>query len=95
MLKRVNVLLNNVFLLLTLPLLSGCLGGGITSLGLGSLFGISGGSAVGELAFLSGNSAVQAIAQTHNPEPATMVLMGSGLAALTYYRKATKRKVKP
>jgi len=71
-------------------LLSGCLGGGITSLGLGSLFGIGGGGA-GELAFLGGSSAVQTIAQTHNPEPATMVLMGSGLVALAYRRKATKK----
>ena len=90
MLKRVDVLINNICLLLTLPLLSGCLGGGITSLGLGSLFGIGGGSA-GELAFLGDHSAVQ-IAQIHNPEPATMVLMGYGLAALTYYRKATKKE---
>ncbi len=90
MLKRVDVLINNICLLVTLPLLSGCLGGGITSLGLGSLFGIGGGSA-GELAFLGDNAAVQSIAQIHNPEPATMVLMGSGLAALTYYRKATKK----
>ena len=86
MLKRVDVLINNVCLLLTLPLLSGCLGGGITSLGLGSLFGIGGAR---ELAFL-GDSSVTQIAQTHNPEPATMVLMGSGLAALACYRKATK-----
>ena len=32
------------------------------------------------------------IATMHNPEPATMLLLGGGLAAMTYYRNRNKRQ---
>ena len=32
------------------------------------------------------------IAKIHNPEPSTMLLMGSGLAALRFYRRKFKNK---
>jgi len=78
----------NILMLAVLPLLVGCGGGGgLAALGLGSLFGLGGDSfssfSGGSLALLSGGP----IPVLHNPEPASMLLMGSGIAAMAYFKK--------
>jgi hypothetical protein len=74
--------------LLFLPLLAGCGsgGGGLAALGLGSLFG---GGVSGGLALLGGGAGT--IASVHNPEPASMFLLGSGVAAMSFFKKVTKK----
>lgn len=73
-----------------MPIFTGCGGGGgLALLGLGSLF--SGGSSVSTfgggttLALLEAGSG--SIPVVHNPEPATMLLFGTGMAAMAYLRK--------
>ncbi|MCR4337395.1 MAG: PEP-CTERM sorting domain-containing protein [Candidatus Omnitrophica bacterium] len=78
----------NALLVLALPMIYGCGGGGGGAISqLGSLFG--GGSSSSSLAGgSSGGSGFGSIANIHhNPEPATMLLMGSGLALMACYRK--------
>ena len=76
------------------PALIGCGGGGgggSASLGLGSLFGgggssISGfGSEITTLVLLDQGGG--GIPTLHNPEPATMLLFGTGMAAMAYMRR--------
>lgn len=86
--------LNTTLLVLTVPLISGCGGGG--GLSLNSLFGSGGGSEAassgggGSLASLSGVSGGGG--DFHNPEPASMLLMGSGIAAMAYAKYKNKNK---
>jgi hypothetical protein len=82
-------LFNAFSMLAIVPLLAGCTGGGLAALGLGSLFGLGGGSGASlfggsQLAFLGETGG--SIPVLHNPEPATMVLMGTGIAAMAYFR---------
>jgi hypothetical protein len=74
----------NLTLLALVPLLTGCGGGGAALLG--SLFssvasGGGAGSGFSPFGFTS------TIASVHNPEPASLLLMGGGMTALAYFRK--------
>jgi len=82
-------LVNFLVLFLLLPWISGCGGGGAGIAGLlGSLFGGGGGSGGSGLAgFISDGSGVTTLARLHNPEPCTMLLMGSGLIAMAFANK--------
>jgi hypothetical protein len=87
--KKVLAAFKSYAFLLFLPILSGCGsgGGGLAALGLGSLFG---GGVSGGLALLGGGAGT--IAHTHNPEPASMFLLGSGVAAMSFLKKKASKK---
>jgi len=82
--SRIELIKKYGFLAL-LPLLAGCAGGGSAAFGLGSLFG-GGGGGGGIPDIISG----EAIATIYQPEPASMLLMGSGLAAMAYFKNKKK-----
>jgi len=70
------------------PLLSGCGGGGASLLGLGSLFGFLGGGG-GDFGKSFTDPDLLANIGT-NPEPATMLLMGGGVATMAYFKAKKK-----
>jgi hypothetical protein len=81
----------NIMLLAVVPLLSGCGGGGgLAALGLGSLFGLGGSNSFssllggGSLALLNSPETIPTLV---NPEPTSMLLMGTGVAAMAYFKK--------
>ena len=89
---------------LAVPLLSGCVGGGGSggSGYLGSLFidnYSGGGGATQELLTQGANlfsqapsvGTEEALAQIHNPEPVTFLLLGGGLVAMRCLRKKNER----
>jgi len=84
---RLDLIKKYGLLAIVVPMLTGCGSGGSGFLGLGSLFSgvgsILGGSGGGG-SLLSGGS--DGLASISNPEPATMILMGSGMAAMAYYK---------
>jgi hypothetical protein len=78
---------------LMLPFLAGCGGGGggsLVSLALGSLFGLGTGVAFTGGGLLAAGGSGAGIATIHNPEPASMFLMGSGMAIMAVYKKIKK-----
>ena len=82
-----------IALALALPFIYGC-GGGASSL-LGFLFG-SGGS-IGDIVLLvggGGGGGGGGLAGLHSPEPASMLLLGSGLMAMSYFKSKTNRRSK-
>jgi len=84
--------LNNIkkfgLLAITVPLLTGCGGGGAAALGLGSLFGFAGGGSptIG----IAGPGPGPGLAAIVNPEPASLLLMGGGMAAMAFYKSRKK-----
>ena len=86
---------NYAVLSLLLPFVYGCQGGGGGgggSAASGLLPVSDGGSGISGLSGLSGGSGDPGttIATIHNPEPATMLLIGGGLMAMRYYK--TKKR---
>jgi len=81
-----------------LPFIYGCgAGGGIGSL-VGFLFG-SGLGSIGDIALLGsggggGGGGGGGIATLVQPEPASIFLVGSGIAAMSYFRSKTNRHSK-
>ena len=96
MVKTVMARIMNFALLSLLPILAGCNGGGG---GGSSAGGISGLSSLGggltniptpdSLAAVTGGDA---LATLHNPEPATMLLLGGGIAAMAIVRSTKFHK---
>jgi len=71
-----------------LPVVYGCGGGGGGgSAALGALFGPGSGGGGG-----GGGGGGDTLATIHNPEPATLLLMGSGMAVMGLYRKHKKNR---
>jgi hypothetical protein len=101
--KIIGKINDYAMLVCTLPLIYGCSGGGGGGgLGfLGSFFGGGGSASSGGGTFTSGfafNGGAGAaggatgIATIVNPEPASMLLMGSGLVAMAIYNKKRHQK---
>jgi hypothetical protein len=97
--NKIKGLVSKALIVLMLPFLGGCIAGG--GLGLGALFGLFGGAAAGIgglLASLGGGAGGvggaaatgAGIATISNPEPASMILFGSGVAAMTYFKNRKK-----
>jgi len=86
-----------VTLAVALPFIYGCGGAGVGSL-VGFLFG-SGLGSVGEIALLgaSGGGAIagaSSVASLTQPEPASMLLVGSGIMAMSYFKSKTNHRNK-
>ena len=100
--NTLNLRIINIFLFFSLlPTLVSCSGGG-GSLGflssLGSLFAAGSGFGSSGFTLLASSSGIGSsevtgatIATIHNPEPASMLLMGSGLLAMSYFRKKSNK----
>ena len=82
---------NFSLLSLLLPFVYGCQGGGISQLG--SLFGGSGSGGNAGAGLLAGGEG-GAVATIVNPEPASMILLGTGLAAMAYYNTKKKQRTR-
>ena len=88
-------------LLAFLPFLAGCETGLTSLFGLvnvndllgfsGSDFGFLGGGGGGGGSLLSSGGG-DTIALVHNPEPASMFLLGGGMAAMAYLKRKNKKK---
>ena len=95
--KRYSKILKMFALVGILPFIYGCGSGGGTGALLGFLFG-GAGVGGGTLALLSGSVADAALtggaatqlATLHQPEPASMLLIGGGLAVMTYFKSKSK-----
>ena len=88
-LKQINLLI----LAAVLPFVQGCgAGGGIASL---TSFLFGGGGGIGSflplgIAAATGGGGTE-LAALHNPEPASMLLVGGGMMAMTYFRSRKNR----
>lgn len=82
--KLRNKIYNLLTLSFTLLLISGCGGGGSGGGSLGFLSG-GGGDGGGTVVASSGSDAGAPI---HNPEPSTLILLGSGLIGMAIYARA-------
>lgn len=87
----------NLMLVSMLPFIYGCLGGGGSgssgsSAGLvGGSESLGGGAGVGVgSGIVGGVTPGNGLEGIHNPEPATMLLVGGGIAAMAYYRNLKK-----
>lgn len=91
MLKDNITRLYNFFVLsVLLPVIYGCGGGGGGGgSALGALFSPDGGGGGGG-GLPGGGGGGEGLATIHNPEPATILLMGGGMAAMGLYRKHKK-----
>jgi hypothetical protein len=83
--------INVALLTVILPTFCGCIGDGSSSSLSGSvtnLGGNGGGGGIGDgSAFVSVEGGLSTI---HNPEPASMLLLGGGMAAFAYYKARQK-----
>lgn len=85
--------MNFLILSVLLPVVYGCNGGsGGGSASLGSLFagGSPSGSSTGSTSGSVGSGGGDALASIQNPEPATMMLIGGGVAAMAYLRSRVR-----
>jgi hypothetical protein len=85
-----------VALAAALPFIYGCGGAGVGSL-VGFLFGSGGG--IGPIALLGSSGAgagagAGSVASLVNPEPASMLLVGGGIMAMSYFKSKTDRRSK-
>ena len=85
---------NFAILFVLLPFVYGCQGGGGGPLGFLGGGGFFGGGSNGGGSFVGGGGTFvtgETLATIHNPEPTTMLLLGSGLAAMAFQRARKKK----
>jgi len=97
MVKKSSKYLKFFGLAVALPFIYGC-GSGSSSL-IGFLFGGGGGAGIGDIALLgsgggTGLGGGAGLAGLHSPEPASMLLVGGGIMAMTYFKSKTNRRNK-
>lgn len=86
--------LHNLFLFsMLLPFIYGCNSGTGGSSPVGSVGGLfeSGPSVTGGSGTIIPPGGEEVVAQLHNPEPATMLLIGGGIAAMGYIKSLRKK----
>ena len=91
MIKKMIQLIQLSLLTVVLPLLCGCISGDGGSQS-SDLFSSGGGSTSGGIGGDIGNGAPGSLSTIHNPEPTTMLLLGSGALAMAYYKNMISRK---
>jgi len=94
--KNYRGYLKFIVLASALPFIYGCGGGGVGSL-ISFLFGSGGLGSIGDIALIgSGGGGIigSGAASLINPEPASMLLVGSGIMAMAYFKSKTKLRRK-
>jgi len=93
--KNYQRCLKFVVLASALPFIYGCGGGGVGSL-VGFLFGGGLGGSIGDIVLLGGGGGGGggSIASLIQPEPASLLLIGSGIMAMTYFKSKADRHSK-
>lgn len=93
--KKYSKQINLLALAAVLPFVQGC-GAGVGGIGALTSFLFGEGGSIGSflplgIAAVTGGGGGAELAALHNPEPATMLLVGGGMATMAYFRSRKNR----